>query len=115
MAPSVLDLSVLETMFGDDQDLINDILAEFKLSAAPYAQELSSALSAKNIHGVRSLAHKLKSSSRAIGALELAALSESLEGKSVIAEDWLEVSQLAKTLEVLLQEVVETIDNRLLL
>lgn len=81
-----LDLSVLQSMFGDDIPLRNAILQEFTNFAAPYVQELNDALQSSNRAGIRHLAHKLKSSARTVGANELAEACANLESAAAESE-----------------------------
>jgi HPt (histidine-containing phosphotransfer) domain-containing protein len=99
-------MSVLESIFGDDKEICRSILAEFVHSADPYMFELSEAFEGKVADGVKSLAHKLKSSSRTIGAEVLGDLCETLESTApnqnweLIAEQQVAVrAELANVLD----------------
>lgn len=109
MAEVVLDLSVLESMFGDDEELRGAILEEFKHSSIPYMAELDEAMASSDVDGVKSLAHKLKSSSRTVGASPLGDLCEYLEGIAPDS-DWGEISQLQAKVKQSLSEVIQAID-----
>ncbi|MGH1372721.1 MAG: Hpt domain-containing protein [Cellvibrionaceae bacterium] len=110
MTEVALDLSVLESMFGDDAELRGAILEEFKHSSIPYMAEFDEAVSLGNAEGVKSLAHKLKSSSRTVGACPLGDLCEQLESKAPQA-DWQEITALGSAIKVSLEEVITAIDN----
>ncbi len=110
MTAHALDLSVLESMFGDDAELRGAILDEFKHSSIPYMAELDQAVSAGDIDGVRSLAHKLKSSSRTIGASPLGDLCEQLE-QSAPQGDWEQIKVFDQQIKDGLQEVIQAIDG----
>jgi HPt (histidine-containing phosphotransfer) domain-containing protein len=100
-----LDLSLLESMFGDDAELRQAILDEFANSATPYLCELDQALAEKSAEGVKTLAHKLKSSSRTVGAGNLADICEVLEAAAP-NQDWQELNRLSETLREALDQVI---------
>jgi PAS domain S-box-containing protein len=74
-----LDVRVLEALIGSDTDTVNQFVADFHSSAAQLAAELRSAYTAGQIGNLASQAHKLKSSARAVGALQLGELCAALE------------------------------------
>ncbi len=92
-----VDLSLLESMFGDDAELRSAILQEFVKSADAYVDELEGALSSRQSDGLKSLAHKLKSSARTIGAEPLASICEVIE-RSAPNKDWSLLEGLAAEL-----------------
>ena len=68
---SVLDTGVLANLVGEDPALIEDILKDYQQSAQTLAAEIRAALAKGDMKTVGDCAHKLKSSSRAVGALAL--------------------------------------------
>ena len=66
-------------MFGDDEDTLREILQDFVVPARNIVCEIEEAYEAKPAAGVGAAAHKLKSSSRAVGANALADLCAELE------------------------------------
>ena len=104
-----LDLEVLKSMFGDDDELTMSILQEFRSSALPYMIELDQALSVQSPEGVKSLAHKLKSSSRTVGAVPLGDICETLEEIALTA-DWDKITELENALRAELDAVIQRID-----
>lgn len=107
-----LDLSVLESMFGDDEELRNSILEEFAISATPYMTELDAALADRSAEGVRALAHKLKSSSRTVGASALGDTCEVLE-QSAPSQNWDSISAQELKLKNQLESVLAYIQELL--
>jgi len=105
-----LDIEVLKSMFGDDDELTLSILQEFKNSALPYIEELDVALTAQRTDGVKNLAHKLKSSSRTIGAAPLADICEALE-EVAPRQDWTRITELEVSLRTELGAVVDFIET----
>ena len=75
----VLDLSELKALFGDDIDVLNQLLGEFGRSLDEGLVAMLSGFEAANHDSVRAEAHKLKSSARTVGAHELADLCLDLE------------------------------------
>jgi CheY-like chemotaxis protein/HPt (histidine-containing phosphotransfer) domain-containing protein len=74
-----VDPSTIKEMFGDDDELVAEILGEFVEPAANNVAEILEAWEANNAAGVAAGAHKLKSSARTIGANSMADLCTELE------------------------------------
>jgi signal transduction histidine kinase/DNA-binding response OmpR family regulator len=74
-----VDISVLTALIGNDSAVLHEILEDFRSSKERIAAELRSACGAELWAAAGAAAHKLKSSARAIGALALADLCESME------------------------------------
>jgi two-component system sensor histidine kinase/response regulator len=74
-----VDVSVLQTLVGDDPAVVSELLHDFRLSATGIAAELRSACAAGQASATGAAAHKLKSSARAVGALALGELCEAME------------------------------------
>ena len=83
-----VDVNVLKALVGDDEAMIREFLHDFRLGAARIAAELRAACSAGQAATAGALAHKLKSSSRSVGALALGELCAAMEkaGKGGDAE-----------------------------
>ena len=101
IATPAIDLSALTSVFGDDADTIHEILSDFVGPATDNVKEIETAFAEQSAEGIQASAHKLKSSSRSVGANELADSCAILEqaGKE---SDWQaleqEVPQLADEL-----------------
>ena len=95
-AKKAFDERTLTDMFGDDPDLIKGVLDRFVEST----EEILAEFEACDDDGAKAaeLAHKLKSSARTIGAMELGATCEALEGAGEAGESK-EVSQLISVIE----------------
>jgi len=74
-----VDVNVLKALIGDDEPMIREFLHDFHLSAAKIAVELRTACAAVQAAAAGALAHKLKSSSRSVGALALGDLCAEME------------------------------------
>ena len=78
--PSVpVQISVLEALVGTDPQLIRDFLQAFAVSAGQSAAELAEACDKQRSKDAAAIAHKLKSSSRSVGALRLGELCAAIE------------------------------------
>jgi HPt (histidine-containing phosphotransfer) domain-containing protein len=75
----VLDVNVLRTLLGDDADTVRDVLREYQQSLAGMADGLRAGFMAGDLKQVAAVAHKLKSASRTVGALQLGELCGELE------------------------------------
>jgi PAS domain S-box-containing protein len=86
-ADAVVDPAFLCDSFGDDAELIAEILGDYVEPALEIVAEIDAAYAAHSAADITAAAHKLKSASRAIGADSLADLCESLEAAGK-ADDW---------------------------
>jgi PAS domain S-box-containing protein len=74
-----ISLSLLAALVGDDPAEIAELLALFLDNADTTAAELSAALAKDNLDEAQALAHRLKSSARAVGAAALGEACVALE------------------------------------
>ena len=74
-----VDVSVLKALVGDDPAVIRELLHDFRVSATGIAAELRTACAAGQATAAGAAVHKLKSSSRAVGALVLGELCDEIE------------------------------------
>ena len=74
-----VDVAVLEGIVGDDPQVVQRFLGDYRSAAARLATELRTARDADDLRQIGAIAHKLKSSSRSIGALVLGDLCAGLE------------------------------------
>ena len=77
--PTVLDVRLLENLVGDDRAVVRSFLGEYREQARQDAEALRAALSEANLPRVGSIVHRLKSSSRAVGALVIGDLCADIE------------------------------------
>ena len=105
-----IDPSALKNVFGDDDETFKEILLDFVDPATSNVAEIEAAFAEKSPQGVAAAAHKLKSSSRAVGANELADLCLEMEmaGK---AEDWARIEAAAPRLGGVLSDVTDYINS----
>ena len=76
---AVFDVAVLKGLVGDDPQIVAEFLTDYQAAARGLATELRAAHGAGEILQVAAIAHKLKSSSRSVGALGVGDLCAELE------------------------------------
>ncbi|MBE0546708.1 MAG: response regulator [Rubrivivax sp.] len=81
MAEAV-DVTVLQALVGDDPAVVREFLADYRTAVRRMATELRAAGVAHDMRQIGAIAHKLKSSSRSVGALALADVCAELENAS---------------------------------
>ncbi len=103
-----VDATVLKDLFGDDEETFRQILNDFVEPSSSNVAEVHEAYSQRSAAGIAAAAHKLKSSSRAIGANDLADVCLRLEqaGK---AGDWEEIDASVPHLDAALKAVTNYI------
>jgi signal transduction histidine kinase/CheY-like chemotaxis protein/HPt (histidine-containing phosphotransfer) domain-containing protein len=79
---AAVDLAVLKGLVGNDEATVREFLTDYLDSARQLAGEMRTALAAGDARHAGAIAHKLKSSSRSVGALALGDLCAELENSS---------------------------------
>ena len=79
---SIVDINVLKSIVGDDHETVQALLVEYVECSAGLAAQLQAHLNEGRARDAASIAHKLKSSSRSIGALPLGELCAEIEATS---------------------------------
>lgn len=74
-----VNVHILEELIGNDPETIKEMLQDFRINAEKIATELQIAYQAEQFSTVGSIAHKLKSSARSVGALALGELCAEIE------------------------------------
>jgi len=74
-----VNVHILEEFVGNDPEIIKDMLHDYRLSATQTAAELRTALQNNQLTTAGLIAHKLKSSSRSVGALKLGDICAEME------------------------------------
>ncbi len=111
-APTRFDPAVLGALVGDDEIAVRELLGEFLDAASHHALALRAARDGGDRAALGGIAHKLKSSVRAIGALPLGDLCAELENASRAA-DRATVDQRAGAVEDDLNALMAEIRARL--
>ena len=107
-----VDVGVLRELVGDDDGAVRELLAGYLESARSLAGEFDVARDAQDHRALSSLAHRLKSSSRSVGALELGDLCAQLESacRAGVREP---IERLNRAVELAIVEVTAEIDRLL--
>ena len=74
-----VDVNILKAYVGDNAALIHKFLADYRVRAQLIGDEITTAYAEGNLTELANQAHKLKSSSRTVGAMQLGELCEHLE------------------------------------
>jgi PAS domain S-box-containing protein len=78
-----VDLGVLADLLGDDPQVVQDVLAAFRAGTAGSALAMTQAHADGEVQTMSDLAHKLKSTARAIGAARLGQICADIETTAV--------------------------------
>ncbi len=76
---NAVDVNVLKALIGSEEALVREFLRDFHSSATAMALALQTSYASGDWAATGALAHKLKSSSRSVGALVLGDLCQSIE------------------------------------
>lgn len=98
----VYDRSVLAGMVGDEESLIQEIIAEFIRDASSQIEAMRAALDQKDSETLQRAAHRLKGAAANVGAIALRELALKLEKGN--AEDSYAAAQLLAKIEQALEE-----------
>ena len=77
-----VDLEVLKALVGNDEQVIEEVLASFVTSARQSCEELIAGAARHSMQTVAESSHKMKSAARSVGALHLGELSAQLQEAS---------------------------------
>jgi PAS domain S-box-containing protein len=75
----ILDLGVLRSLIGDDAAIVRKFLGDYEASAVRLSGEIGRAYAERNFGGLSAAVHRLKSSSRSVGALRFGELCAEIE------------------------------------
>ncbi|VXB90552.1 CHASE domain-containing protein [Massilia sp. 9I] len=107
---AAVDYAVLESTFGGERERMRKYAFLFVSSARTSLDEIEAALGAGDMAAVVAVAHRVKSSARAVGAIGFAGLCEELEGQ---AQRPAQARALAARLRVQLGRIEREITARL--
>ncbi len=108
---SVLDLDILVGLVGNDPSMIEEFVRDYRHSAEQACSQLKLSVAARDHQAIVAIAHRLKSSSRAIGALALGNCCERLEQAGKVGGDGHEVDALFLEFRQALVAVVDVIEH----
>ncbi len=107
-----VDLDVLKGIVGDDPEVVRELLCDYQQSVGRLAAELRAHCDAGRGREAGAIAHKLKSSSRSVGALTLGDLCAELENAGK-AGDLALLANWAKQFDAALAAVEESLEQLL--
>ncbi len=76
---AVIDIRVLQDLVGNEPAVVHEFLQDFRVGALIMAEDLRAASARNDRRLIASIAHKLKSSARSVGALQLGECCAQLE------------------------------------
>lgn len=98
----ILDISVLTGLVGDDPKVIDGFLVDYRKSAKKASTDMLAAFENKDWDTISGIAHKLKSSSRTVGAIALGEVCAAIEyagGQQIEAAADEAVSEFGRAIE----------------
>ncbi|WP_147297966.1 ATP-binding protein [Trinickia dinghuensis] len=107
-----VDVDVLKGIVGDDPEIVRELLSDYQQSVGRLAAELRAHCDAGRGREAGAIAHKLKSSSRSVGALTLGDLCAELENAGK-AGDLALLANWAKQFDAALAAVEQALDRLL--
>jgi len=105
---SPLQWGIIAPPFSDDDETFKEILGDFVEPSMAIVKEIDDAFEARDAETIGAAGHKLKSSSRSVGANTLADLCAELE-KAGKGEDWDAIEAAMPQLEPSMREVMDYI------
>ncbi|MCP4433595.1 MAG: response regulator, partial [Gammaproteobacteria bacterium] len=106
----VIDLNVLIQSVGNNRELHHRLLKSFMTSIAEQTDDIEDAFSWRNHGKLADATHKLKSSARSMGAMELGDLCQTLE-KAGRARKWPDIESTMPIMRAHCQQVENAIQN----
>jgi EAL domain-containing protein (putative c-di-GMP-specific phosphodiesterase class I)/signal transduction histidine kinase/FixJ family two-component response regulator len=107
---NAIDLDILTQSTGDKPDLHRHLLGSYRDALDDELDNIQQAFAWKNSEQIAAYTHKLKSSSRSLGAMAMAQVCQQLEEKANEA-DWGEIENLMPPLQQYAVEVTDYIGN----
>ncbi|MCC7702400.1 PAS domain S-box protein [Janthinobacterium sp. GW460P] len=111
--PQVIDLSILAKLLGYNPEKVRKFAFKFLQTTQDGFGDIDAALARGDVHQVRELGHRIKSSARTVGALGLAELCHNLEtlAPGEAADEAERAQQIVARLWPLLEQITEQIMN----
>ena len=105
-----IDIGALVSLIGDDPAKHRILLQKYVQTAGDSIAEIRAAREQRDAEPIRRISHRLKSSSRSIGALRLAGVFQSLEEAGKAAH-WDQIDRLVAQIDPLYRRVERYIDG----
>ena len=97
-------------LFGDDDEIIDELLSVFYDSLEPLRIKLAVAV-AERATDIKAVAHEIKGSAFNVGAVILASLAEKLE-QAAVQQDWMAIDMLMMQIQSEIDQAKYFIENR---
>lgn len=107
---SLLQIQSLIDLVGNSREMIDEIIRDYLKALNELSVDLINSYNQHDMNGVSSLAHRLKSSSRSVGAHPLGQLFEEIE-KNVHSVDLDKLSSLVASLPILRDQTIISIEK----
>lgn len=107
---SAVDIDVMKSIVGDDQETILTLFNLFKSSSPEIIAEIHQAFKDQTANQIEQLGHKLKTSSQSIGAVQFGALCTELEDAGS-TDNWDKLNELHPQLDRKFADVVAYIES----
>lgn len=101
---SIIDVDVLKELIGDDGDVINSFVVEYKTVILSGKKELLAAIQQQDMKLIKDIAHRLKSSARTMGSFRFADMCEIIERDATDQND-IDMNLVVEEAEILLGEI----------
>ncbi|QCB47911.1 PAS domain-containing protein [Hydrogenophaga sp. PAMC20947] len=110
--PPPVDLRVLADLLGGDTEGMQEVLASFRANTAGSALAIAKAHSAGSVQAMFDVAHKLKSTARAIGAVHLGQVCADIEAATASKPHTAMFDSLVANFEIELLAVRDFLDKQ---
>lgn len=110
---TVIDLSVLAKWIGDDKLKLRGFSIRFLESARQDMTKIDAALGREDFAAIATLAHRISSPARMVGAIGFSDLCLALEKHGKIEGDVMQAQQIISQLHTMLDQISERIDQEL--
>ena len=106
----LLDFAYLADYFGDDPELIGELLQVFQRSTATLLDKLDVARGRQEAQAVAALAHEAKGACGNLGVRQMSNAASHLE-KAAAAGDWPQINELSGTLQLQFRQLTQAIET----
>jgi HPt (histidine-containing phosphotransfer) domain-containing protein len=110
MADCPIEMQRMTDLFGDDEEIIDELLGMFYDSLTPLKVKLTAAVDARDAN-IKAVAHEIKGSSSNVGAVILGEFAKKFEFAAA-QQNWTEIDDLTLQIQSELDRVKQFIENR---
>lgn len=109
MAERLFDPEILKQIAGDDLDFYQEVLQSYKVQASSLVSQLWDRANSGEAEGLMLDAHKLKGSSRSVGAVRIGDVAEQIE-YAARQQDLSAAKALILDVKAITEETIEEIE-----